>query len=403
MGWKGASIVEQRRDFVLRALEPGANISALCREYQISRKTGYKWLHRFRESGLLGLKDHPRPARGRSFRCSVEVSLDVVFLKRSYPAFGPKKIRRLLQSRWPAEDVPSTSTVSRILKYVGLTKPRRTVRRGKAGPQKRPEVVVEGPNDLWTVDFKGWFRSGNGEKCEPLTVRDEYSRYVLGIDLVEAPSTECVRPVMERLFAQYGLPKAIQSDNGPPFATSQSISRLTKLSAWWVALGIRVVRSRAGKPQDNGGHERFHRDMKAHLQRHPAWDRERQQQECDTFRQSFNWERPHAALGQELPGDVYVRSPRVFTGETPVLVYSDGMEVRKVNNVGAIRFRRYQRSVGKAFAGEYVGVEQFDEKRFRVWYGDVCLGVGDLPWVAPLRPPGRLDEQQALEGEGQQM
>ncbi len=263
--------MEQRHEFVLRAKEPGANISALCREYGISRKTGYKWLHRFGKQGLLGLKDQPRRSSGTPFRCSVQVSLDTVILKQRYPHFGPKKLRQLLLGSWPAREVPSLSTIGRILRHMGLTKPRRKVRRYKAGPGKRPEVVVEGPNDLWTVDFKGWWRSGNGKRCEPLTVRDAYSRFVLAIDIVERPSIECVRLVFERLFRLHGLPKAIQSDNGSPFASTSSYSGLTKLSAWWLALGIRFVRSRVGKPQDNGGHERMHRDVKDELQRHPSW------------------------------------------------------------------------------------------------------------------------------------
>lgn len=392
--------MDQRREFVLRALEPGVNFSALCREHQISRKTGYKWLQRFREGGLLSLKDRPRRASGKSFKCSVEVSLDCVLLKQNYPTFGPRKIRALMLRRWPAGEVPSVSTIGRILRHMGLTKPRRKVRRRKTGPGKKPAVVVAGPNDLWTVDFKGWWRTRDGKKCEPLTVRDDHSRFLLAIEIMETTSIECVRPVFERLFELHGLPKVILSDNGPPFATSQSLTGLTQLSAWWVALGIRVVRSRVGKPQDNGGHERMHSDMKKVLQQHPSWNRKQQQDACDTFRQSFNWERPHDSLEDELPGAVYENSSRAYPGENPVLVYSSEKLSRRVSKSGTIRYRGYLRSVGQAFAGWLVGVEPFGENRFRVWFGELCIGVGELPWVAPLRPAGRPAEQQAFEGEG---
>jgi len=403
MPWKDSSIVDLRREFVLRALEPGANISALCRDYRISRKTGYKWLHRFKQLGLLGLKDRPQRRPGGAFKCTVEVALDVVTLRQSYPTFGARKIRALLLKKWSAAEVPSTYTIQKVLRYMGLVKPRRRVQRRKSGPARKPEVLAEAPNDVWTVDFKGWWRSGSGKKCEPLTIRDHYSKMVLAIDIVERPSIDCVKPVFERLFGLYGLPKAIQSDNGSPFATSQSLTGLTKLSAWWVTLGIRPVRGRPGKPQDNGGHERMHKDIKDELQQHPSWTVKQQQEACDVFRRSFNWERPHQALDDRLPGDVYESSPRVYPGENLELVYPAGTVPRKVTRCGTIRYRGYLRSIGKAFEGLYVGVEPFDKNRFRVWLGELCIGVGELPWVAPLRPPGRATEQQALEGEQQEL
>lgn len=395
--------MDQRREFVLRALEPHANISALCREYRISRQTGYKWLHRFRESGLIGLRDQPRRSSSTAFACSVQVSLDTVLLKQSYPHFGPKKLRQLLLGKWPDDQVPSLSTIGRIVRYMGLSKPKRKVRRGKPGPSRSPEVVVEAPNDLWTVDFKGWWRTRNGSKCEPLTVRDDHSRFVLAIDMVDRPSIDCVRPTFERLFELHGLPRAIQSDNGSPFVSMASHAGLTKLSAWWVSLGIRFVRSRVGKPQDNGGHERMHRDIKAELQRHPTWDLKQQQEACTTFRRVFNWERPHEALGQRLPGGVYRDSPRPYASQPPRLVYPSTMHVRRVTGCGTMRYRGFQRSIGQAFARSDVGIEQVDKTRFRVWFGELLIGVGDLPWIAPLRAPAPSDEQQALKEEQQEM
>lgn len=393
MTWKDDTKVQKRREFVLRAKEPGANISALCREYNISRKTGYKWLHRFEERGLLGLQDRPRSASSTPFKCSVEVSLDTVKLKLNYPHFGPKKLRQLLLKRYSQDEVPSVSTISRIVRYMGLTKQKRRTT-NKYGPQKRPEVVVEAPNDLWTVDFKGWFRTKDRKRCEPLTVRDQFSRFILAIDICETPSTEQVKPVFVRLFERYGLPKVIQSDNGSPFATTRSRTGLTQLSAWWVALGIRFVRSRVGKPQDNGGHERMHRDIKAQLQRNPAATPAQQQELCNTFRHVFNYERPHEALEQRMPGDVYRTSSKVFTSPDPVLVYPAHMHKRRVTAQGAIRYKGFFNVVGRPFAGNYVGVEQIDDKSIRVWFGDLCIGTTELPWRGPLRAAGQYREQQ---------
>jgi len=400
MPWKDTSKMQQRREFVLRALDPGSNMAALCREYQISRNTGYKWLRRFREEGLLGLEDRPRHALGTAFRESAEVALDVIHLRHVYPHFGPKKLRELLKKRYPEHLLPSVSTIGRMLKRAGMTKPRRRPRLPKYGPVKRPELIVDGPNDLWTIDFKGWFRTRDGKKCEPLTVRDQYSRFVLGIDIVAAPSVACVRPVFERLFARYGLPKAIQSDNGSPFATTRSRTGLTQLSAWFVSLGIRFVRSRVGKPQDNGGHERMHRDIKDQLQRFPAATPAQQQEYCDTFRSEFNFERPHEGLEQQLPGDVYSKSNTPFTTTNPELVYPKDFYRRKVTKDGNIRYRGLFKTVGKPFAGNYVGIHQVTAKRITVWFGDLCIGVTELPWNGPLKAAGHYNlqqEQQALE------
>lgn len=399
MPWKDSSIVDKRREFVLRALEPDANISALCREFRISRKTGYKWLHRFRQLGLLGLKDRPRKRPENAFKCTVPVALDVVTLRQSYPFFGARKIRALLAKKWSPDEVPSVYTIQKVLRHMGLVKPRRRVQRRKAGPGKKPEVLAEAPNDIWTVDFKGWWLTGDGRKVEPLTIRDEYSKNVLAVDIVERPSVACVKPVFVRLFELHGLPRAIQSDNGTPFATRQSLTGLTKLSAWWVTLGINPVRGRPGKPQDNGSHERMHKDIQQRLEQHPSWTPKQQQEACDGFRRLFNWERPHEALGDRLPGDVYERSPRLYPGEDLELQYPDHMVARKVTKSGTIRYRNYLRSIGQAFAGLYVGVEPFGENRFRVWLAEFCIGVGELPWIAPLRPPGRAKEQQSLEEE----
>jgi hypothetical protein len=247
---------------------------------------------------------------------------------------------------------------------------------------------VQGPNDLWTVDFKGWWKSMGGRKCEPLTVRDAHSRKLLAVQLVRSTSAAEAKRVFEDLFQRYGMPVAILSDNGPPFAVTAGLAGLTQLSAWWIALGIRFVRSRVGCPQDNGGHERMHRDMKAELQAHPEATVEAQQAACDVWRHEFNAHRPHEALDMKTPDSVYRRSTWPYPLELGPLEYPEGFHIRKVSAAGTMRYQGSQRRVSGALKGYQVGVEPLPNKRFRVWFGAVCIGVGELPWKANLRPPG---------------
>jgi transposase InsO family protein len=211
---------------------------------------------------VAGLEDfEPGPRKGGSpLSCSGDVAVAVLRLRRDYPNYGPKKLWAVLERDLAIEDVPSARTISRILERYGLTRPRK-VRRKKTGPTNAPVLQIERPNDVWSVDFKGWWRTGNGKKVEPLTVQDRFSRFVLTSELVDAPSFENVKGAFEELFTARGLPRAIQSDGGPPFAATSGVVGLSRLSAWWVALGIQCHRSRPACPQDNGGHERMHRDM----------------------------------------------------------------------------------------------------------------------------------------------
>jgi len=388
MSFRDQTKMDKRQEFVLRANAPGANRRELCRSFGITPRTGYKWLDRYAERGVAGLEELARgPARGRSpLRCSAEVAMEVVSIRKSQPTWGPKKIRRVLQRSWAPDEVPSSRTVCRILERAGLAAPRRRKLRAGLGPAHVPDVQVEGPNDLWTVDFKGWWRTKDGKRCEPLTVRDAHSKFILCIEIVVEPSIEVVRAIFKRLFRDYGMPRAIQSDNGTPFASTTSLGGFTKLSAWWTALGIEFVRSRVACPQDNGGHERMHRDMAEEIERHPAWNREQQQKHCDRWREDFNHYRPHEALGLETPGSVYRRSPRVYPQAPLELVYPETMETRRVTRCGTVRYAGFQRSLSQALAGYDVGFEFLGDHRFQVWFAGVCIGTGMLPWHAPLRP-----------------
>lgn len=385
--------MNQRHEFVLKALQPNINFSALCAAHGISRKTGYKWLERFRERGLRGLEDLDRgPVPGRfPLACSAEMALEITNLRKTHPTWGARKLRVVLLRSCLPVDVPSERTINRVLQQAGLSAPRRRKRRRRCSPSEKPTAVALAPNDLWTVDFKGWWRTLSGQKCEPLTLRDDYSRYLLAVELVESPSTELVRGVFINVFDRYGMPAAIKSDNGPPFAATTGVVGLSKLSAWWVALGIRHIRSRPSCPQDNGGHERMHRDLKAELQMKPAWDRRQQQEHCDRWRHVFNEHRPHEAIAMQTPSAVYRRSSKPYPASAPSPVYPAALEVRRVSTAGTVRYAGFQRHVSNALEGYDVGIERFEKQRFRVWFSDLCIGVGKLPWTSPLRPSGSVD------------
>src|SRR5712691_11149802 len=262
--------------FVEQACAPGANIAALCREYGVSRQTGHKWLRRYQEQGCLGLVEQSRRPRSSPLTKAEDIVAAIVELRNRRPSWGPDKIARVLTARFGSE-APSRSTVARFWTVNG-----------------REHVDVRAPNDLWTIDFKGWWKAGNGQRCEPLTVRDAYSRYVLTATLVGSTRGTVVKHVLRRLFREHGVPVAIQCDNGCPWVSTQSRGGLTRLSAWLMSLGIRLVRSRPGCPQDNGGHERMHRDL-GELQLRPARSRAAQQLEVDRWLVDFNHVRPHAA------------------------------------------------------------------------------------------------------------
>jgi len=293
--------MSQKLEFVER-FEKGETVAALCREYGVSRQTGHKWIRRFKEQGYDGLEEQSRRPRSAPLATAEELVIATLQAREEHPRWGPYKLHTLLRRRF-GQQTPSKRTIARILLRANKVRERRK-RTPISVVERAPAVTAHAPNDVWTVDFKGWWRTLNGDKCEPLTVRDAYSRFLLDIVACSTKSS-AVRPIFERLFRRYGIPKAIQCDNGVPFISVRSRAGLSQLSAWWVSLGIRVVRSRPGCPQDNGGHERMHADVRADVQSRPAANRAEQQRLLDRWRQEFNRVRPHQALGGRTPAEVY--------------------------------------------------------------------------------------------------
>jgi transposase InsO family protein len=377
--------VDLREEFVLKAMEPGANKAELCRDYGVARKTGYKWIARFEAEGVEGLRSLSRRPR-RAVSVAGEVVLRISELREAHPRWGPKKLRALLARELGASKVPSSKTIGRVLDRLGKPRLRKPWKRMGGGIEREAPVhSVSGPNDLWTVDFKGWWKVGDGARCEPLTVRDQFSRYVLCAKAMPSTAGEGVRKQFERLFDQYGLPSAIHVDNGSPFGSTRARGGLTHLSAWWVALGINVVFSRPGQPQDNGGHERMHRDM-LEVEQNASASIESEQAALDRWVHEFNHVRPHEALDMKTPADLYRRSSRP-NREPRKARYAPGLERRLVNASGHIRYWGSIVFVGGGLAGFTVGIQVAADGRARLQFYELDLGELDLA-AAPRREGG---------------
>lgn len=366
--------MSQKREFIEKATQPGAKISVLCAEFGISRQTGHKWLRRYREQGPLGLVEQSRRPVTSPRATAEAIVVSIAELRDRHPSWGAQVIAGVLARRL-GDEAPSRATVARILSRLGKVKRRRPRVRIWA-VEGRPRIEVGGPNHLWTMDFKGWWRALNGERCEPLTVRDAFSRFVLNASMGRDTKGAWVRRVLERLFRIYGLPLALQSDNGSPFVCTKARGGLTCLSVWLVSLGIRLVRSRPGCPQDNGGHERMHRDM-SELQQAPARSRRAQQRACDEWLLDFNHVRPHQALNGKTPGEVYRPSSRRSLAPK-VPTYPVDWMIRRVNRRGYVRVHGDEVYVGMPLVGQLVGLHQETELCWRARFFDVDLGTIEL-------------------------
>ena len=395
MSWKECSPMDERLRFVSLALLHDVSHSELCRTFGISRKTGYKWLQRYQAGGRPGLADASRRPLHVPSHLSVELVLEIVRQRLLHPRWGAAKLRALLARSVPAAQLPSTRSVGRALERAQLTLPPK--RRHRQGERLQNRLVAAAPNDVWTVDFKGWWRTQDGRRCEPLTIRDEFSRFLLSVQALPGTDTGSVRGVFEEVFRRYGLPKVIQSDNGTPFASSNSVCGLTQLSAWWLALGIHLNRSRPAHPQDNGGHERMHRDLRQEVQIRPLADLPSQQARLEDWREEFNHVRPHEALGQQSPASVYRRSSRPYPEAAIEVEYPAEYEVRMVRRDGTVKYRGRLAFISQALAHWPIGVQMISDHRARVWFTDVCLGESDPDLLAPLRPPAYA-AQEGLSG-----
>jgi transposase InsO family protein len=303
----------------------------------------------------------------------VEVQCRLLRIKQKYPAWGAKKIQTLYGRKYPGEYVPCRSTIEELFKREGLTRKRRR-RRAKECGRIQARIKPCKPNELWTVDFKGWWWTSAKERCEPLTVRDEYSKYILAIEVPEKGDTYHVKAVFEALFRKYGLPEYIRSDNGPPFGNVLNMWGLTKLSVWWMSLGIKIDRSDPGHPEQNGAHERMHRDMMNELQNKIYGDLRLHQKMFYRWKREFNVVRPHEALGMKTPKEIYQKSERKYQEGEIEIEYEGRMKSRIVNSRGYFIDHLQRIFVGNPFSGYNVGIKERVGKRAEVWFDNFKLG-----------------------------
>jgi putative transposase len=369
MPWKQIDPMNQRTEFVLKAIQTD-NFRDLCQEYGISPKTGYKWRARFLADGLNGLGEASRRPKSTPSALGDDVVCEIIRIKNKHPAWGPRKVRAIYARA--QEQAPSESSFKRILERAGYTQKRALRRREESG-RLYTGKKAQAPNEIWTVDFKGWWYDAQGGRCEPLTVRDEYSRYLLELRALPDACGQTVRACFERLFERHGLPGAIRSDNGAPFAHTASLLGLTRLSAWWVALGIDLERSRPGCPQDNGGHERLHLDIYKEIERERLGQK---QAHLDEWLRTFNEERPHEALGMKVPTEVYQPADKKYTGTPEDLTY-EGMATRKVQKRGTLAWACQHIFISSALQGWSVGVQPKGSGRCDLWFGQLYLGQLD--------------------------
>jgi len=391
MPWKESDAMSERIGLINDYRSGEYAISELAVEYQVSRKTVYKWIERYESGGWEALKEQSRAPHHHPNAVAVEIENEVLALKARWPLWGAPKLRERLMKKVGQKRCPAESTISEILRRHGLSKVRR--RRRRAVPTQGPLSHCQAANQVWCADLKGWFCTGDGQKCTPLTVSDAHSRYLLCCQgLIKSSGFLTVQPLFIQTFREYGMPRAIRTDNGVPFA-STGLGGLTRLSVWWVRLGIKLERIEPGCPQQNGRHERMHRTLKESVASPPRSTPGTQQKAMDRFRHEYNEERPHEALGQRPPGTVYEPSAREYPERLPdQRGYPKDWEKRMVREAGQMKWNGHNVRLSEALWGQQIGLKPIEDGIWAVYFEDLHLGTFD-------ERKGRIERCQRLEQE----
>ena len=371
MPWMETAPMEQRERFIHTHRLGLYTMVELCARYGISRKTGYKWLGRFEEAGRQGLQERSRAPHACPHRIAEAVAALICAARRQHPSWGPAKLLAWLRPRQPGVALPAISTAGDLLARRGLVTHRRR-RRHYSHPGVVPATTTQ-PNDLWTADFKGHFRTRDGVYCYPLTVADQHTRYLLACHGLLSTKGVGVRPVFERLFREYGLPQAIRTDNGVPFATT-GIHGLSQLNVWWLRLGIQHQRILPAQPQQNGAHERMHKTLKGEAIRPPRSTLATQQRAFTAFRRLYNDERPHAALHGRTPASLYCPSRRAYPGTLPPIEYPGHFRVKRVTNAGTVRLKKRLVFIANSLKQLPIGLEEVADGIWSIYFCAVLLG-----------------------------
>ncbi len=373
------------------------SMTELCQRYEIARETGYVWLRRYRQAGAAGLIEHSRATHRHGNQTPEDLEQLVLELRQAHMRWGPRKLKRVLERDQPGRVWPATSTIGALLKREGLVVARK--KRWHTAPYTAPLAHANEANRVWCADFKGWFRTADGQRIDPLTISDAHSRYLLRCQAVEKTDTARVQAIFEAAFREYGMPEAMRTDNGPPFA-SRAVAGLSRLAVWWIKLGIVPERIAAGHPEQNGRHERMHRTLKQETAQPPAANRREQQRTLDRFRQEYNHVRPHEALQMQTPAAVYQPSARTFPERVPEPQYPEPMLVRSVRPHGHFRWKKYDVFLSEVLWGERVGLLPEDDRWFTIYFAQLPIARFDSHklQVTPLPETGGCDNVTAGEG-----
>jgi transposase InsO family protein len=368
MPWEVSGVVEKRKQFLAEYATGEWTMSDLCRAHGITRPTGYAVLRRYAQAGQCGLEEQSRAPRRHPNQTPAEIEAQVLALRRKHPRWGPRTLKKILDDAGIC--CPAASTVGELLDREGLTRHR--LKRRKVEPYQQPFQLVGEPNDEWAGDFKGWMRTGDGERIDPLTISDTCSRYLLRCQAVEKTSTEQVQAIFEAAFREYGMPRAMRTDNGAPFA-SRAIAGLSRLAVWWIKLGIVPQRIEPGHPEQNGRHERMHRTLKEATVSPPRANRRAQQRAFDQFRQEYNQLRPHQGLAMQTPQAVYRSSPRPYPARVREPEYDTAMTVRRVFKHGQFFWQHHDVFLSKVLYGERIGLLPIDDRYYCVYFATIPI------------------------------
>jgi putative transposase len=390
MPWNVSGVVEQRRDFLVEWESGDYTMTECCRRHGISRQAGYELLRRVYREGESGVEERSRAPHSHPNQTPAEVYEQVLEMRRAHPRWGPRKLKERLErddgeTRWPA-----VSTIGAIVQREGLAIPRK--KRRRTPPYTQPFAQATAPNRVWCADFKGWFRTADRERIDPLTISDAHSRYLLRCQAVEKTNTEQVQAIFEAAFREHGLPEAIRTDNGPPFA-SRAVAGLSPLAVYWMKLNVVPERIAAGHPEQNGRHERMHRTLQDETACPSAANRWAQQRVFDCFKKEYNQERPHEALGMRTPAECYTVSPRTYPVRLPKPEYSQAMRVRSVFPAGQFFWNYNHVFLSKVLAGERVGLLQIDDHSWRIYFARFPIARFDSHRLR-VEPLGDAEEEQ---------
>lgn len=372
MPWKETYVTNERVQFIAACQKREETMTDLCLRFGISRRVGYKWMERYRIEQLDGLKDRSRAPHTHPNAIPEDIEQTIVLLRLAHKTWGPKKLVARLARMHPEMTWPAPSTAGDLLHRLGLVAPRRYRRR--TPPFTEPFVHCQESNCVWCADFKGWFPTRDGHRCDPFTLSDGFSRFLLRCQIVPHPNRHWVQGICDAAFREFGMPQAIRTDNGPPFATP-TLGGLSRLAIHWIKLGILPERIAPGQPQQNGRHERMHLTFLQEIASPPQRNLRSQQRACCHFREEFNWERPHEALGQRTPGSVYTPSPRPFPRRIPEVAYPEGYEVRRVRHNGEIKWKGQTIYLSNKLTGEPVGLRQIDNDLWNIQFGPLYLAT----------------------------